>query len=260
MILPNNRTKKLHIMKSLFTILLIVISILSFAQDQEGVITYESIIKIDVSRFPPEMKGMIPPERKSKNQLIFNEKEAIYKVVNEDEDINQEVTAGDGNRIRFRMRGAPDNEFYTNREEGSSVDKTEFFGRTFLIEGGEDIEWKVTSEMKEIAGYQCMKATYMRDTIPVAAWFAPQIPISLGPSEYAGLPGMVLAVDINDGQRTIKVTDVALRSLQDGEAIVAPTKGKKVTREQFRKIRDEKMAEMQEMNGGQSGTVIMRRN
>lgn len=245
-------------MKPAFIILLTAIGSFCFAQEQEGVITYESIIKIDQSRFPPEMKGMIPPERKSKNQLIFNEKEAIYKVLKEAEDINKEVTAGDGDRIRFRMRGTGDNEFYTNREKGSSVDKTEFFGRTFLIGGGEGIEWKITNEMEEIAGYQCMKATYMRDTIPVAAWFTPQIPVSLGPAEYGGLPGMILSLDINDGQRTIKVTDVALRSLEESETIVAPTKGKKVTREEFRKIREEKMAEMQEMNGGRGGAFIIR--
>ncbi|MEP5610633.1 MAG: GLPGLI family protein [Cyclobacteriaceae bacterium] len=245
-------------MKPVLIVLLSSMMSLCFAQSKEGVITYESITRIDVSRIPPEMKGMIPPERKSKNQLFFNEQEAIYKTIKEDEDINQEVSAGDGNRIRFRMRGAPDNESYTNLENGTAINKTEFFGRTFLIEGGDEIEWKITSEMEAIAGYQCVKATYMRDTIPVAVWFTPQIPISLGPEEFGGLPGMVLSVDINDGQRTIKVTEVELRSLANEETIVAPTKGKKVTREEFRAIQAEKMAEMQEMNGGSGGAVIIR--
>ncbi len=203
------------------------------------------------------MKGMIPPERKSKNQLFFNEKESIYKVLDEEEDINREVATG-GARVQFRMRGAPDNESYTNLEDGSSIDKTEFAGRVFLISGEEEIEWKITGETQMISGYQCMKATYMRDTIPVTAWFTPQIPISLGPAQYRGLPGMVLSVDINEGRRTIKVTDVDLRELTTDEAIVAPQKGKKVTRKEFIKIRDEKMAEMQEMSGGRGGTFIIR--
>ncbi|MEP1094095.1 MAG: GLPGLI family protein [Cyclobacteriaceae bacterium] len=245
-------------MKLALIVLLSGMVSLCIAQGKEGVITYESTMRIDVSRFPQEMKGMIPPERKSKNQLFFNKQEAIYKVMKEEEDINQEVTAGDGARIQFRMRGAADNESYTNLEEGSTVDRTEFFGRTFLIDGGEEIEWKITSEMEAIAGYQCMKAIYMRDTVPIAAWFTPQIPVSLGPAEFSGLPGMVLSVDINNGQRTIKVTKVELRPLTDNEIIVAPSKGKKVTRKEFREIQAEKMAEMQEMNGGRGGAFIIR--
>ncbi len=246
-------------MKSFIVVLLSSIAACCFAQNKEGVITYESIMRIDLSRLPPEMKGMIPPERKSKNQLLFNEKESIYKAVAEEEDSNREVTAsGGGVRIQLRTPGGGDNEFYTNLEEGESIDKTEFMGRIFLIKGGEEIDWKITSESQMIAGYQCMKATYMRDTIPVSAWFAPQIPVSLGPAEFQGLPGMVLAVDINDGRRTIKAMEVDLRVLSDAEVITVPQKGKKVTRKQFEKIRDEKLEEMREMNGGRGGGFIIR--
>ncbi len=246
-------------MRSICIILFSSIAAFCLAQNKEGVVTYESIMRIDLSRFPPEMKGMIPPERKSKNQLLFNEKESIYRAVQEGEDINRRVTArGGGVRIQLRTPGGRDNEFYTNLEEGTSIDKTEFMGRTFLIKGGEEIDWKITSESQMIAGYQCMKATYMRDTIPIAAWFSPQIPVPLGPAEYQGLPGMVLAVDINDGQRTIEAMEVDLRELADEETITVPQKGKKVTRKQFEKIRDEKIKEMQEMNGGSGGRVIIR--
>lgn len=246
-------------MKFMSGLLLSAMVFFSNAQNNEGVITYESITKIDVSRFPPELKGMIPPERKSQNQLLFNEKEAIYKGIKKEEDINQEVTAG-GNRIQLKMAGASDNEFYTNLEKDYSLDKTEFFGRIFLIEGDQPIEWKMTSEMKMIAGYQCMKATYMRDTIPIIAWFTPQIPISVGPDLYRGLPGLVLAVDSNDGQRTITAQSVDLRPLNAEESIEAPKKGKKVKREEFRKIQEEKMKEMEEMNGGRGGRFMIRHN
>lgn len=247
-------------MKILYAISFSLLTIAGYSQNKEGVVTYESVIKIDVSRFPPEMKGMIPSERKSKNQLFFSEKEAIYKALKEEEDINKELTASDGNQVRFRMRGGSEREVYTNLEDGLVTDKSDLFGKTFLIEGGEPIEWKMTSEMKMIAGYQCMKATYMKDTIPVIAWFTPQIPLSLGPNEYAGLPGLVLSVDINEGRRSIVATNVEMRSLTEEETIVAPNKGKKVTREEFRKIQLEKMEEMREMNGGsgRGGAFIIR--
>ncbi len=246
-------------MKSVFIILLSITATFCFSQNKEGVITYESTMRIDVSRFPPEMRGAIPPERKSKNQLTFNEKESIYKALPTDEDTNREVTAsGGGMRIQLRTPGGGDNEFYTNLEEGTSIDKTDFMGRVFLIEGDEEIDWKITGESKMIAGYQCMKATYMRDTIPIAAWFTPQIPLSLGPATFKGLPGVVLAVDSNNGRRTIEALEVDLRNLTDDEVIEVPKKGKKVTREEFEKIRDEKIQEMQEMNGGRGGRFIIR--
>lgn len=248
-------------MKLLFTFSLSVISLLGVGQAKQGVVTYESTMKFKIEGLPPEMKDIMPSERKSKNQLLFSETEALYKSLKEEEDMNEELTVGDGNKVRIKMgRGSTEGEVYTNLEDGSVVDKTEFFGRTFLVEGGDPVEWKMTSEMKMIAGYQCMKATYIRDSIPVAVWFTPQIPLSIGPDSYAGLPGLVLSVDVNEGSRTIIATNVEMRPLTADEEIIAPDKGKKVSHEQFKKIRKEKMEEMREMNGarGSGGTFIIR--
>lgn len=247
-------------MKKLLLLALIAMTGIAFGQQKEGVITYEQVIKIDTDRFPPEMRSMIPSERKSDKELLFNENESIYRSVKNQEDINEEVSAGN-DRIRFRMRGADENESYTNVKTGEAIEKNEFFGRVFLIEDEKsEIEWKITSEMKMVGQYQCMKATYMRDTIPVAAWFTPQIPVSLGPGRYRGLPGMILRVEVNDGQQTITATNLDLRALTAEEAIEVPSKGKKVTREEFREIMKEKMEEMREMNGGRGsgGSFIIR--
>ncbi|MEQ8905587.1 GLPGLI family protein [Ekhidna sp.] len=245
-------------MKFIFILSLSIVCVTSVVAQNSGVITYEQVVKINTDRFPEEVRKMIPPERKSSNQLIFNEKEAIYKSIKNQEDINQEVTAGN-DRMRFRMRGANDNEYYTNLSDNSSINKMEFFGRDFLVEGGENqLEWKVSSEMKMVGKYQAIKATSMRDTIPVIAWFTPQIPVSLGPGNYRGLPGMILHLDVNDGQETITATNLDIRALTDEETIVVPDKGKRVTREEFEKIREEKMEEMREMGGGRGNRVIIR--
>lgn len=249
-------------MKTLVSLLLVMVSLSVFCQAKNGVITYEQVIKIDTDRFPPEMRSMIPSERKSSNQLFFNEKESIYKGVKNEEDINKELSAGNGNQIRFRMRGSNNNETYSNLESGETTEMTEFFGRTFLVEAEDnDIEWKMTSEMKMVGKYQCIKATYMRDTIPIVAWFTPQIPVSLGPAEYKGLPGLILHVDVNDGQSTITATNLDLRELTSEEVIEAPTKGKRISKEEFRALQKEKMEEMREQNGGRGGrggTFIIR--
>jgi hypothetical protein len=55
-------------------------------------------------------------------------------------------------------------------------------------------------------------------------------------------------VDVNDGKQTLNAISIDLNLVADN-VIVKPEKGKKVTREEFDKIVEEKMKEM----GGQSG-------
>jgi len=125
-------------------------------------------------------------------------------------------------------------------------------------------KWKMTGEQKSILDYPCMKATYEKDSTTVVAWFTPQIPVSAGPSRYTGLPGMILEMEFNDGERKVVATEVELKALEK-DIIVAPKKGKKVTQEEYEKIQEEKMKELeQEFGGSSSGSggtrIIIRGN
>lgn len=56
------------------------------------------------------------------------------------------------------------------------------------------IRWKLNSEEKEIGGLLCRKATgYFRGR-NYEAWYTPEIPVSLGPWKFQGLPGVILEV------------------------------------------------------------------
>ena len=67
---------------------------------------------------------------------------------------------------------------------------------------------------------------------------------------------MILKLDRNDGEIIIEAKNVELKKL-DKKAIKAPKKGKKVTQEEFEKIRDEKIKEMEaEMGGGGNRIII----
>jgi GLPGLI family protein len=242
-----------------FTVILSFLYFVSNAQ-QEGVITYQETIKIKID-LPPEYAEMIPKERQRKTTLTFNSKESIYRNLKEEANVAREIeanSASGGMRMRFQGRNE-NNETYKNLELGSTIEKQEFFGREFRIIGEEKIAWKMSGEQKKIGEYVCMKASYMRDTIPVMAWFTPQIPISNGPDDLGQLPGMILEVDIDNGKRVIKAIEITLRALTENDIIAAPDKGKEITREEFNKIREEKMAEMREMGGGR-GTFIIRGN
>ncbi|MFA6334102.1 MAG: GLPGLI family protein [Bacteroidales bacterium] len=55
------------------------------------------------------------------------------------------------------------------------------------------MEWQIAaSEIKTILGYECFKATTSFRGRDYEAWFAPSIPIPLGPWKFSGLPGLIL--------------------------------------------------------------------
>ena len=60
-----------------------------------------------------------------------------------------------------------------------------------------NIEWKLTNENREIAGYNCRKAVgKIFDEVYVFAFYTDDITISGGPCSINGLPGMILGVTI----------------------------------------------------------------
>ena len=71
-------------------------------------------------------------------------------------------------------------------------------GTNFLIADSiPNIEWKITNEHREIAGYNCRKAVgKIMDDVYIFAFYADDITISGGPCSINGLPGMILGLTI----------------------------------------------------------------
>ena len=243
---------------STFSALFLVISL--GAQNNSGEIVYLEKINIH-KNLPPEMEAMkdrIPEFRESKKILYFNSEEALYKnkPQTEEDKQKQQEFRGEGRRGRrggrFGGRNA-NNQYYTSVSDKLSVDSRNLFGKDFLIEGDRDpLKWKITGEQKQVGSYLCQKATYQDTTQSIVAWFTPMIPVPSGPNQYNGLPGMILHMDFDDGIRQITAVDIVLKDLEK-DLIVKPTKGKKVSEEEFDKIREEKIKEMEEEFGGRGG-------
>ncbi len=84
-------------------------------------------------------------------------------------------------------------------------------------------------------------------TETITAWYTPMIPASHGPDQFGGLPGLILELSTNN--TTMLCTKVVLNPKEE-ITIEIPEKGKKVTREEYQKIVDEKAKEMAERYGG----------
>ncbi len=244
----------------LASILALLLGNTLFAQNNSGEIVYLEKTNIH-KNLPPEMEAMkdrIPEFRESNKILYFNSQEALYKnkPKTEAEKEKSQEFRGEGRRGRRggRFGGRNNNsQYYTSISDGVSVDSRNLFGKEFLIEGErEPLKWKITGEQKQVGSYLCQKATFQDSTQNIVAWFTPMIPVASGPNQYNGLPGMILHMDFNEGARQITATDITLKELESG-MIAKPTKGKKVTEDEFNTMREEKLKEMEEEFGGRRG-------
>lgn len=57
-----------------------------------------------------------------------------------------------------------------------------------------NFDWKVTSDTATVQGYLCQKATTHYGGRDFVAWFTYEIPISVGPWLFSGLPGLIVQV------------------------------------------------------------------
>jgi GLPGLI family protein len=77
--------------------------------------------------------------------------------------------------------------------------------------------------------------------IEVEAWYTPQIPVSHGPGEFWGLPGLIL--EVSTGNTTMLCSKIILNP-QTKLNIVAPDKGKEISKADYRETIQTKMVEM----------------
>lgn len=251
--------------KLVCTLALVLPFLVSQAQDQQMKVVYEEQVKIDLEgKIDDEAKQMPGMEEmmkklqekasKSKKVLVINGQESLYRKFDAEQDSEASWTSSSGDVEIEMVVMRPESKVYYNAAEKTLIEQQNFMGKLFLIqEKGETLKWKLTGETMEVAGYQCQKAVAKRDTTTIEVWFTPEIPVSSGPMNLNGLPGLVLKAVINDGFLTITATEI--KKEEHDEAVEAPSKGKKMSRKQFQKIRAEKMKEMQEMNGGRGGRM-----
>ena len=120
------------------------------------------------------------------------------------------------------------NTVYIDLDTKTSIIQKEVFEEKFLVKDSiRKINWKLTNETRDIAGYPCRRANALvLDSVYVVAFYTDKIPLSGGPETFTGLPGMILGVALPHENITwfaTKVTDMPLP-----EAITPPKKGKPV--------------------------------
>lgn len=123
--------------------------------------------------------------------------------------------------------------FFTTRDfaQNKQYDAITLEDKVYLIEDSLHCQdWKILNDMKEVAGYICMNATW-EDTLKkqkIVAWFALDLPHSGGPERYCGLPGLILEVDVNNGAYVVTANKMEAKTLTKEFELPKKQKGKKV--------------------------------
>jgi len=235
----------------------------------------------------PEMQKMIEERIKKFSEktfmLYFDKTASLYE---EEEKLDAPGTQnGGGMRMMSSFMGGGGKLYKNIKDKTYTLDK-EMFGKEFLIKDTlTNIKWKMEAETKQIGNYLCYKATAVQTAsktdfrnfrrknaeanaaktaekekstnimdqvelpkeITITAWYTPQIPISQGPENYWGLPGLIL--EINNGKTTVLCTKVVLNS-KDKKEIKPSTNGTVVTQKEYDDIAVKKMEEMRQMYQG----------
>ena len=242
--------KKIAMKQLLLLIPFLIIGFFLNAQENNsGTVVYEQIMKLDIKLDgdAAQFAHMMPKERKSNKVLYFSTEATLFENGKSSEDEAMSMNSGGAN-VMIKME-EPENKVFTDLASKKQIEQREFMTRVFLIEGEVANQWKITGNQKMILDFPCQEAVMEKDSTKMIAWFTPAIPVSAGPSNYGGLPGLVLAVESEDGKQSTLATSVDFSPLAD-DILQKPKKGKKVTRDEFDKVVEEKMKEMGAESGG----------
>jgi GLPGLI family protein len=217
-----------------------------------------------------ELKKRIQKMNQKTFILEFDRKTSTYK---EEVSLESPKPKIGGAGVFISSLGGSGNKsiYYKDIREKRFVNQTEIQGKRFLVKDKlPEINWELSSETKNIGTYTCYKATYSKEienknvtfkngesveeikkeTILITAWYTTQVPVSNGPDNYQGLPGLIL--EVNDGKTTIVCTEIILNPSQKIK-IEEPKKGKVVSQKKFTKIEKQKSDELMEKFKGRNG-------
>ncbi|MEH6535348.1 MAG: GLPGLI family protein [Psychroserpens sp.] len=257
------------------------------AQDFQGQATYISKSTMDLgtwgARMSEAQKKQVMARLKNRLEktyiLTFNKEESIFT---EGDKLDAMSGATDSWGKNFAA-----GDQYKNVKTNTQIQDQEFYGKRFLVKDKlQPIEWVMETETKQIGNYTCFKATAMipsdeltwfsfswnkisrsnatteteettegetvKSEIPmteVEAWYSPQIPVGHGPSEYWGLPGLIL--EVSAGDTTMLCSKLVINPAEKVD-IEAPDKGKETTKIEYQETLVKKMKEFRDNRMGRS--------
>lgn len=210
---------------------------------------------------PPELKSQLPKSRTIQFELLFTPEHSLWQALPNAASDDQNTFASGG--IVIRMMDGSNEQTYVDLSNGTRLDQREMFEKNFVVaDTVTKVQWKLGTETKPVLNFTARKATattvlnrprmtmengqmkreMISDTVPVVAWYTTEAPVPTGPDFQGQLPGLILELDINNGQNVTKAIEFSPKV--SSVKIKAPNDGKKLTAAEFNKEREKMMEEM----------------
>lgn len=167
--------------------------------------------------FADEIRKTLPENKISYFNLSFSGNLSLFEPGRENPD-----------NVRLWDAPGSNNIIYADRNTNRQVSQKSLFGTDILLgDTLRSLHWKITSDTRIIAGFECRRATtVILDSIFVVAFYTDEILPSAGPESFGGLPGMILGMVIPKLHTSWYATKL---TLGEPKAMLPPRKGKKMT-------------------------------
>ncbi|MCU0387228.1 MAG: GLPGLI family protein [Chitinophagaceae bacterium] len=197
----------------------------------KGKIEYEKKVNmhkfIEDNSWTREFKDRMPVYSVTYFDLYFDSSQSLFKA-------GREVPDNKWQNFWGADAGA-DNQLYMSFNEGISTELKQVYEKKFIVQDTAiNLEWRITDEVRNIAGFDCRKAVgRMFDTLYVIAFFTDQITAPLGPGPYQGLPGAILGLAFPRYYTTWFATKVELVSPVPNDLKLPQGKASKINRKEL---------------------------
>lgn len=185
-------------------------------------------------------------------ELLIDNNESFYNHIPKIS--NEQV---EGNMFNISASFSADaNPIYIDTQSEIFIEQAEIANQAYLIKDDlPNINWKISKETKEIAGFPVLRAVaFLNDEFntKILAWYSPKLTYKTGPEKFWGLPGLILSLETSithsDGTQE-GMEYVATKVETTSKPIKIPTKGKKVSLEEFNTIRADFLSKQRQMMG-----------
>ena len=262
-------------MKNLI-LLFLLISTVSFSQEFQVRAIY---ISKSLNNVVFDTKAMSDEKAKELNEKInkmfektfilnFNKTESLYQ-----EEQKLKETGSRGSTFASELEG----ELYKNSQTKKYLKAQEFANKNYIITDVlKNYNWDLTEETKKIGRYSCYKAISITKVTKkelqeyevekakqsknktsffnlekpkdkkITVWYNPEIPVSHGPNQYWGLPGLIM--EVNENNLIILCSKVILNP-KDKKSIKAPKKGKVISQNAYDLMEEKQYDKLKDENG-----------
>ena len=221
----------------IFLIILVSLSALQTGKAQNAIYLSEGSIEFEKkvhthallegdNMFEEAVKKTVPKFKTTYHNLFFRGQTTLYKP--------GRAVPAQGATGFFGASPAEDNIVYSLLDKQWYTGQKDVYDQRYLVaDSTRKIRWKITTETRMIAGFECRRANALfLDSVYIVAYYTDAILTRGGPESISGLPGMILGLAVPSEHVTWFATKVNAEPVSD-KLLAPPSKGKQVSYKQL---------------------------